>query len=92
MTKRSADEYAELAADFENGDYAVVGPVEVGPGLSLGRPAGAERRGNSPVRTVRLPTELDERLAAYAAETETTPSDVLRRAVAEYLARHPLSA
>ncbi|MFD6389279.1 ribbon-helix-helix protein, CopG family [Nocardia sp. NPDC055029] len=81
-----------MAAEFENGDYAVVGPIEVGPELVMGRPVGGTRGGNSPVRTVRLPAELDARLAAYADAAETTPSDILRRAVAEYLASHPLSA
>ncbi|MGW4633367.1 CopG family ribbon-helix-helix protein [Nocardia sp. NPDC004415] len=92
MAKRSAEEYEAMAAEFENGDYAVVGPIEVGPELLMGRPAGGSRGGKSPVRTVRLPAELDARLTAYADEAETTPSDVLRRAVVEYLARHPLGA
>ncbi|MET9212219.1 MULTISPECIES: CopG family ribbon-helix-helix protein [unclassified Nocardia] len=92
MAKRSAEEYEAMAAEFEHGDYAVVGPIEAGPELTMGRPIGGARGGKSPVRTVRLPAELDARLAAYADQAETTPSDVLRRAVAEYLARHPLSA
>lgn len=92
MAKRSAEEYEAMAAEFQSGDYAVVGPIEVGPELAMGRPVGGARGGSSPVRTVRLPAELDARLAAYAEEAETTPSDILRRAVVEYLARHPLSA
>ncbi len=41
MAKRSAEEYDAIAAEFENGDYAVVGPIEVGPELMVGREGGS---------------------------------------------------
>ncbi|GAA4393495.1 CopG family transcriptional regulator [Tsukamurella soli] len=47
-------------------------------------------RGRSPARTVRLPDAIDHRLAEYADDAGTTPSDILRRAVVEYMNRHPI--
>jgi hypothetical protein len=51
---------------MESGDYTVSGALESGSTLRMGRPTGGERHGISPSRTVRLPTELDGRLVAYA--------------------------
>ncbi|WP_407695095.1 CopG family ribbon-helix-helix protein [Mycolicibacter icosiumassiliensis] len=45
------------------------------------------RRGSSPARTVRLPAELSRRLDAYTSAEHTTPSEVMRRALDEYLGR-----
>ncbi|GAA4387838.1 hypothetical protein [Tsukamurella soli] len=56
--------------------------------LEIGRPAGGERRGQSPVRTFRLPTDMDCRLVDTARSEGTTPSELVRKAVAEYLIRH----
>ncbi len=92
MTKRSAEDYAEMSRRVESGEFAVSGPLELGSTLRMGRPVGGKRRGKSPSRTVRLPSDLDGRLAAYADETHTTPSEVVRRAVDEYLSRHPQGA
>lgn len=83
-------EYAELAADVERGgDYvAVPGSATVSPQLRMGRPAGGAKRGKSPVRNVRLPADMDSRLTSTAEAEGTTPSELIRTAIAEYLARH----
>jgi hypothetical protein len=46
---------------------------------------------HSPVRQVRLPAEVNEQLAALAAAQHRRPSDVIRAALADYLATHTAS-
>lgn len=87
MAKRSAKEYAEMSRAVETGDYTVAGPLEMGATLRMGRPVGESRRGSSPTRTIRLPAELNNRLDTYASAEHTTPSEVMRRALDEYLGR-----
>lgn len=87
MAKRSAEDYAAMSTEVESGDYRVSGTVEPGSTLRMGRPSGGERRGISPSRTVRLPAELDGRLVAYADHEQVKPSEILRRALDEYLSR-----
>lgn len=87
------DRYEALADAVERGEFTPVPGTLSGPLLKMGRPAAAAaRRGKSPVRTLRLPHELDERLTEYAGAADSTPSDVLRQAVVEYMDRHPLGA
>lgn len=87
------DRLSRMADDVERGDYRPVPGTLDGPLLRMGRPAASEAgRGKSPVRTVRLPRHLDERLTKYADSAGSTPSDVLRQAVVEYMDRHPLEA
>ncbi len=82
--ERMADDYAANPVR----DTEIVGPVEIGTTvLRKGRPAGI-RKGNTPGQSVRLPDALRERLAAQAEREEATPSEVIRRAVSEYLDRH----
>jgi hypothetical protein len=85
--KRSANDYAEMSRAVESGDYTVAGPLEMGSTLRMGRPVGESRRGSSPTRTIRLSAELNKRLDAYVSAEHTTPSEVMRRALDEYLAR-----
>ncbi|HEU0192082.1 MAG TPA: ribbon-helix-helix protein, CopG family [Mycobacterium sp.] len=87
MAKRSAKDYAEMSHAVESGDYTVAGPLEMGSTLRMGRPAGESRRGSSPTRTLRLPAELNRRLDAHVSAEHTTPSEVMRRALDEYLGR-----
>ena len=58
---------------------------------ALGRPS-IDPQGrpgqHSPVRQVRLPAEVNEQLAAVAAAEHRRPSDVIRSALADYLATH----
>lgn len=46
---------------------------------------------HSPVRQVRLPAEVNEQLAALAKAQHRRPSDVIRAALADYLATHTAS-
>ncbi|MBS9534123.1 ribbon-helix-helix protein, CopG family [Mycobacterium sp. M1] len=87
MPKRTADDYAKMSAEVESGDYTVRGPIESGTTLRMGRPVGDSRRGASPTRTVRLAAELDARLAEYAEHTHLSPSEIMRRALDDYLRR-----
>ncbi|MBF6176195.1 ribbon-helix-helix protein, CopG family [Nocardia blacklockiae] len=82
--ERMSDDYAENPVR----DTEVVGPVEVGMTvLRKGRPAGL-RRGKTPGHSVRLPDSLRERLAVQAEREAASQSEVIRRAVSEYLDRH----
>jgi hypothetical protein len=98
MAEENAGRKRLSAADYERmaDDYAanpvrgteVVGPVEIGMTiLRKGRPAGM-RKGKTPGQSVRLPEALRERLATQAEREAATPSEVIRRAVSEYLDRH----
>lgn len=87
MAKRSAEDYAEMSRAVESGDYTVAGPLEMGSTLRMGRPVGESRRGSSPTRTIRLPADLNSRLDAYVSAQHTTLSEVMRRALDEYLGR-----
>lgn len=91
VAKRSAEDYAAMSRAVESGEYAVDGPLDVGASLQMGRPAGGQRRGVSPTRTVRLSAELDIRLEKYATASHTSPSEVLRRALDEYLKHHAIA-
>ena len=88
MVKRNAEDYAAMSAAVESGAYTVQGPLEMGTSLRMGRPVGGRRPGASPSRTIRMPAELDQRLVVYAEAAHTSPSEVLRRALEEYLSRH----
>lgn len=82
--ERMADDYAATPVR----ETEVVGPMEIGMTvLRKGRPAGM-RKGKTPGQSVRLPETLRERLAAQAEREAATPSEVIRRAVSEYLDRH----
>jgi hypothetical protein len=51
----------------------------------MGRPWALSHTGPSGTRTVRLPGFLDDALVARAAADHTTPSDIMREALREYL-------
>lgn len=88
----SSADYENMADDYEAHPVRgteIVGPVELGTTvLRKGRPAGF-RKGKTPGHSVRLPAALGERLAARAEFEQASQSEVIRRAVAEYLDRHP---
>jgi hypothetical protein len=98
MSRKKETSKRLTVADYErmSDDYAahpvreteVVGPVEVGiTVLRKGRPAGI-RKGKTPGHSVRLPDSLRERLAIQAEREDASQSEVIRRAVSEYLDRH----
>ncbi|QDQ98373.1 CopG family transcriptional regulator [Tomitella fengzijianii] len=89
MAERKPADFEAMSAAVERGDYQVGGEIEFHVELARGRPPGERMRGrNSPARSVRLPAELDRRLAAFAEDRCITPSEVVRAAVADYLVRH----
>ncbi|WP_408637730.1 CopG family ribbon-helix-helix protein [Nocardia bovistercoris] len=87
----SVADYERLAEDYAANpvrDTEIVGPIEIGTTvLRKGRPAGV-RKGNTPGHSVRLPDALRERLVAQAEREAAPPSELIRRAVSEYLDRH----
>lgn len=91
MVKRTAKDYEEMSRAVESGEYAVRGPAELGATLQFGRPIkGTEPAGNTPALPVRLPrmlrAEIDRRVEIGESESA---SHLIRRAVIEYLERHP---
>lgn len=80
--------YSAFADSIERGEYEPVPTT-----LRRGRPdAASAGRGTSPLRAVRLPAALDEQLNSYTNATGESVSAVVRAALADYLARHPLGA
>lgn len=49
-----------------------------------------QRRGDTPLRNVRIDDELWAQAKAAARANRTTPSDVMRRALIRYVKTHPL--
>lgn len=91
MAKRTDKDYEEMSRSVESGEYAVRGPVELGATLQMGRPIkGSEPAGNTPALPVRLPrmlrAEIDRRVDIGESDSA---SHLIRRAVIEYLERHP---
>jgi Arc/MetJ-type ribon-helix-helix transcriptional regulator len=91
MAKRSAKDYEEMSRAVESGAYTVRSPMELGATLRMGRPIkGARPAGKTPGMTVRLPesirVEITHRVKAGESRSE---SELIRRAVVEYLERHP---
>ncbi|MCF6386545.1 hypothetical protein L2K20_06140 [Mycobacterium sp. MBM] len=86
-------DYDALSRAVESGNYSVRGPIESGATLRMGRPAkNAESAGKSPGVTTRFPPELRAKLTAQAEAENTKESELVRKAVAEYLARREASA
>lgn len=80
------DEYTEIALDFERGDVRPVGePVYGDTVLRRARPSGRTARGNTPVRSFRLPAPLIEQLERRAKVEHVSTSEVTRKALTEYL-------
>lgn len=46
---------------------------------------------HSPVRQVRLPAEVNDQLSALADAEQRSPSDIIRAALADYIAAHTAS-
>lgn len=91
--KRFTDaEYSEMAAD-----YAAKPPTadeiisaEIDPAfLRKGRPAEGLTPGKTPVVTVRLPKAIRFELTIRAKAEGSSESELIRRAVVEYIGNHP---
>lgn len=92
--RRSDAEYAELQTAFEAGDWHPIGePTEgVGSRITLkgGRPAGRKSpAGNTPTTSVRLPADIKASLDRQADIENVKPAEIIRRAIVEYIDRHP---
>lgn len=92
--KRLTDaEYAEMAADYAaeppTVDEVVSGGVDPAF-LRKGRPAEGTAPGKTPGFTVRLPDAIRVELALVAQAEGSSPSELIRRAVVEYIGSHPV--
>lgn len=94
MAKLTDEDYAEMAADYAvnpprrdeiDGEITVDRAV-----LPTGRPAGQSiARGKTPTTSLRLPTETRNAVNRLAAQTNVKPTEIIRRAVGEYIDRNP---
>jgi len=91
----SDDDYAAMADD-----YATTPPtaddiiaVDVNPAaLGMGRPrTGASKGGNTPAISIRLPETMRADIHRHAQANAVPDADIIRRAVDEYLHRHPVT-
>ena len=69
-------------------NYVDAAVADVHAKLGRGRPSLSAPGHRSPQVTVRLPSDLRDRAEAQARQEGTKVSDVARRALDEYLARH----
>ncbi len=91
MVKRSPKDYDEMSRAVESGEYTVRSPLEVGATLRMGRPTkGTPPTGKTPVLPIRLPRALRAEIEHRVEVGESdSASELIRRAVIEYLERHP---
>jgi hypothetical protein len=91
--------WAETAEVSPNARITKASGQEAGMALleaAMGSPAAVRRavgkpslsdKGSSPSRSVRLPADMDAQLVALAQHVHMKPSEVIRRALGEYLAK-----
>lgn len=91
--------WAETAEVSPNARFTKASGPEAGMALleaAMGSPAAARRavgkpslseKGSSPSRSVRLPADMDAQLVTFAQHAQMKPSEVIRRALSEYLAK-----
>lgn len=90
--RRTEADYAAMADDFEANPTEAISPATLGPGafvkLKDGRPAGQRREpvGSTPTMSIRVPAPLRASLNARAEQDHVAPAEVVRRALAQYLA------
>lgn len=93
MARLTDTEYESLADSYAADpprSEEITGPVELYPErMRNGRPPGSRGRGNTPAISVRFPADLRRALDGKAAAEGTPVAEVIRRAVAEYITRHP---
>lgn len=94
-THKTDTDYAALAADYEahppTADEII--SIEVDPAvLRTGRPAkSADSRGKTPVLAIRLPEDIRTKLETLGRVEGAKVSELVRRAVIEYLQQHTAS-
>ena len=92
---RNDDDYAAMADDYATtpptADEVIA--VEVNPAaLGMGRPrTGAGKGGNTPSMSIRFPDTMRAAIHRRARADAVHDADIIRRAVDEYLHRHPLT-
>jgi hypothetical protein len=91
--KLTEAEYEEMALSYEREpirpDEVIGEPFIDTPTLKMGRPPGAEQsRGETPVRSLRLPADMEKRLMAVAEKQGVGGSEIIRRAIREFVDRH----
>ncbi|GAB17071.1 hypothetical protein GOEFS_018_01030 [Gordonia effusa NBRC 100432] len=92
-TRRSTEDYAAMADEFEHESITPVGAPEVGAGAGIrlrdGRQVGRKTPGgNTPTTSVRLPASIRSRLDRQAGRESIRSGELIRKAVVEYLDRH----
>ena len=67
--------------------------VDVNPAaLGIGRPrTGASKGGNTPSMSTRFPDTMRDDIHRHAQADDVPDADIIRRAVDEYLRRHPVA-
>jgi hypothetical protein len=92
MGKRlSEKEYTDMALELEHDNYGLTGEPTYPPEVTLrrGRPTrDSGLRGGALIRSVRLAQPMAGRLNAQAKAEKVSQSEIMRRALDEYLARH----
>ena len=96
-SKRFTDaDYAEMAEDYAAHPPTVeeILSLEVNPAfLRMGRPAkGGAAKGKTPVISVRLPDAIRTELVRRAKDDGSSPSELIRQAVVEFLVNHPVKS
>jgi hypothetical protein len=91
--KLTEAEYEDMALSYEREparrDEMIGEPLIDTPILKMGRPPGAgQKRGETPVRSIRLPADMEERLTTLAEKEGVGGSEIIRRAVREFIDRH----
>jgi hypothetical protein len=89
------EEYAEMAADYEAHPPTAdeVRSIEINPAiLRMGRPRkGAKSTGKTPPLAIRLPEPIRIEIAhRVKAGESSSESELVRKAVVEYIERHPI--
>ena len=90
---RTDADYAAASDAWDDGPPAdaTMRSIEIGPALRMGRPTkGTPAAGKTPTVPVRLPEPIRIEIAhrVQAGQAATT-SELIRKAVVEYLERHP---
>ena len=89
------EDYAAMADDYATTPPTAdeVRAVDVNPtALAMGRPrAGAGKGRNTPAMSIRFPDTMRADIHRHAQADNVPDADIIRRAVDEYLHRHPVT-
>ncbi|MBT0566070.1 hypothetical protein [Williamsia sp. CHRR-6] len=89
------EDYAAMAEDYATAPPTAdeVRAVELNPAaLAMGRPpAGAGKGRNTPAMSIRFPDTMRADIHRRAQADDVPDAEIIRRAVNEYLHRHPVT-